>query len=767
MSKKLSCLHCRRIKRKCDGDNPCSNCQKRNINCEYNQTDKRSQRFSVGYIKSLETNNDVYECTLATLVSLRDDPEKLQAKLDLLASSFPLQLDVAHAPHYERFNVDIKPDENNPHNEEPLIDEGYFGPGSIYHFGNLTKPEKEALVRSLAVPAVSIVDNFDYVKGLVEYFFEHQHPTILSYYLDKETVLADLEKGRTGTMECEELIYAICANCEAVSYDVADGYRNLVSQKLFLSNLQASVGIAQCFMLLAVHDISKGQISNGWLYSGIAIRMGYDLGFDTAKGPESVMQNRLCMGFILLDSYISLAVGRRTAVAQYGIPVSRLPLESNADFFHLKYAVQFVELTRPMLRATYEPVSFDKDPKINYLMKFNRSKAFNVKLLKWKSDLDKECHWLHATLKASKDLEAENHTVKYLYYYFLIFINKPFLHVPKQHSSVYIIEEIAKEMLVIVTARLEKLEGSESPAPTRLSFTQSDTYHWASMDSCMLILLSHVLVTLITEQPDHYLYLEKHFKVFARYMDITSPRKYKAEDNPVERLMSRYYAFKATIKSTATDPEDRSLEMSQLKESIEAVGGSPDLVPLSQSENHTVSGASQCDSFLLQADEHMPDAAFAQQPYFPFAQPAFQGQMPNLSQPRVAQYGMPQVPQYQKPSAQTLQQVQAQLHQFQNYQQQSQMSQDAQNLQFQQHAFHPHYAVYSGEQMPMYPGMNMMPDIATGQYEFGENYSVLPPTDGVGKMMDQLFSNSGEEFDTARNLFNWDALFREQYTKLH
>ena len=91
--KKLSCSNCRKIKRKCDGGHPCSSCAKRNAPCDYNTTDRRSQRYSVGYIKSLETNNDVLEGALAELVALRDEPEELLAKLESLSTSFPKKVE--------------------------------------------------------------------------------------------------------------------------------------------------------------------------------------------------------------------------------------------------------------------------------------------------------------------------------------------------------------------------------------------------------------------------------------------------------------------------------------------------------------------------------------------------------------------------------------------------------------------------------------------------------------------------------------------------
>lgn len=781
MSKKLSCLRCRRIKRKCDGENPCSNCHKRKISCEYNQEDKRSQRFSVGYIKSLESNNDLYESTLAALVGLRDDPEKLQSKLDLLASSFPLPLETARVQLYpEDITDEIRPASGSEDDAPPATlddNEEYFGPGSIYNFANFTKPDKEPLVKPIVGLAITIEKDFNHVKLLVHHFFRYQHPNALSHYLDRDLILQELESGVSGDHLCEELIYAICANSGAITYDEADAYRDLVASKLFLRNWKLTVATAQAFMLLGVHELSRGQISNGWMFSGIAMRMGHDLGFDSALKADALTKNRLYIGFLIVDSYMCLAVGRRTSLAQMNLPVLRLPSELEVDYLNLKYSAQIVELTRLMLRATYEPVAFDKDAKVNYLLKFNRSKAFNVKLLKWKADLDKACHWLYASLKASKTLARENHTIKYMYYHYLLFINKPFLHVPKQHLSVYIIEEIAKEMLVIVLLQLEKIEEDETPVHI-VPFTQADTYRWASMDVCMLILLSHVLVTLITEQPNHYLYLEKHLKVFARYLNLMSPRKYKANDNPIQRLMTRYYTFKATIKTGSEDGRSPVYDVNLLKEGIEVVDASPSLIPLSSSDPFSVHRNSYSHSMLLDdkpkqekmSPQYQYTAPMYQVPFPEQKGPNFRQMEPPVPVPSQAGYPQhfqqqiphhfqqtPQLQYQQHPQLQFQQaplphglpqennQVQIPLEQFQGYQQQNEQPQ-----------FQPQPVIFDS-----YQGVPQ---------DIGYAYELDPyassPDDPVDKMMDQLFSNTGAEFDTLRTDFNWDALFKEQYVKL-
>lgn len=635
--RKVSCVHCRRIKRKCDGEQPCLSCVKKNIACEFSQMDRRTQRYSIGYIKSLETNNEVYENTLAHLVSLRSDPQELIAKLEALSTSYSTTErlnDLANELEGE--------DEIRPHNSaDDAIEsqEGepyqYFGPGSIYHYLRFTRPDKEPIVTVRNSPesgvgagAVTIAEDYEYVALLVHAYFEQSNPNIFKYLLDKDLILRALDaRDLSGPYLNEDLLYALCANCEILTYAEADAYCDLVLELLFTATAKSSIAVSQAYTMLAVHTLGKGQMSKGWFLAGLGIRAGLEVGFDIEKDTdEPLVANRCFMGTMLIDTYICMSFGRKPTIQTSYLPVLRLRLESDVDFYNLKYCVELVEMTRSMLHATYKPVLYGEDPRVNYLLKFNRSKAFNVKLLKWKLALEPCCAWLYSLMKSSPDLTNENHVLKYFYYYILLFLNKPFLHVPKQHLTVYIFEEIAKEMLMIVQQKLQKYEDAgivipdagDSTGISNLSdFSPTDLYKGPEMDLCVLTLLCHVLVTLITTQPEEYLYLERHYKVFAKFLQLRSPRKYKANNNPITRLHSILSQFKSKIKRDALTKLEESVASaanphgnppgSQLSSSPSnngspfssrySLGGSPikegDKSPLSEQSGSYASGLSK------------------------------------------------------------------------------------------------------------------------------------------------------------------------------
>lgn len=588
-NRKISCVHCRKLKRKCDGEQPCSNCQKRNIVCEYSLTDKRSQRFSLVYIKSLETNAEIYENVLNELVLLSADRDALVAKVESLKASFPLmgQLELRPLQLVLEEMALIQLNAESAETEKAHLDDedNYYGPGSIYHFGEYTTAEqlKDSPGENSLSGLETVDTDYNFIKSIVVNFFTHQYPSLNSYFLDKNAILADLQKGniRDSVHLSEELLYAICANSELLTYEEADAYKYLAMTRVYPIEVKLSIPLAQAYMLLAAHDFSLGKVTSGWQLAGLAMRMGFDLGFHHVNGPDSsAAKNRLLFGFMYIDSYVCMALGRPNLITQNNVPVQRLQIEDDSDYLNLKNSVLFMELTRPMLKATYEPVQFNKDPRINYLLKFNRSKMFNVKILKWKSDLEPASHWLHALLKALDDLAYQNHTLKFLYWYVLLFVNKPFLHVPRQYSAGYIIEEMSRECVLIVALRLERLEQEGRSQyllpPDSFDFrryTQSDSYHWATMDSCMLTLLSHVLVTLIMDHPSKYMYLEQHLRTYTRYLNGVSARKYKCKNNAMERLLKRYFEWKASHKES--QQSEGVYETKKLRETIDASEDSP------------------------------------------------------------------------------------------------------------------------------------------------------------------------------------------------
>lgn len=793
--KKLSCSNCRKIKRKCDGGHPCSSCTKRNVTCDYNTTDRRSQRYSVGYIKSLETNNDVLEDALAGLVAIRDDPDALAAKLESLSLSFPKRVErPVDTPGDLNMDDEYEPSENEIADKPYITDsDQYFGAGSVYHVRGVPTQAQEPLLATSPLDlgpidgVITLEQDFEYVTGLVRDYFTYQYYGTQHILLDKNRILYELEnRNLSGPFLNAELIYAICANSGKLTFKEADAYCDYVLKGLFLERITLSIAISQCYTLLALHCISKGQISKAWLFAGIGIRIGLDVGFDMSHGENSCpTSNRCFMGTLVMDQYFAMSLGRRSCLQQNSVPILRLNGESEVDYLNVKYSIELIEMTRHMVRLTYQPVTFDKDPKINYLLKFNRLKVFNMKLLKWRQNLDPACSWLYASLKSAKDLAIQNHTLKFLYYYLLIFLNKPFLHVPKQHSTVFLIEEMAKEVYLIVYQKLVKIDEENG---TKLHgrdvnsagpHTRSIKYSSASMDICVVMLLANVLLTLITSQPEHYIHLEKQFKAFAQYTNYIGLRKYDAVEKPMTVLLRKFEDFKAQMKSEGSQTDGGCSDQEQIQIGEEGGSTIKSSPPTSANSDN---GKVDCDlagklkldgvpnwntfpqnttmpvdllTYLISSPEEGQDAS----EFDPWWQQLNNNAMISHNesitngQPLLGQQGVIAANQNESnfmpgPPFQIGQTYGEEFLRYQNPQIASQLQPDFLTGQ-------PHL-----KQEPVGTGP------VFGQQEI-YSYDHLPKSkDPVDQILNLLFSNTGNEFDVDKTRFDWDGMFREQYPSM-
>lgn len=579
MPRRQTCSNCRKIKRKCDGNEPCSGCIRRKAYCEFNQEDRRHQRFSTGYVKSLETNIQFIEGIMAHLVRIRDDPESVAAKLESLAPSYSGTSDLFAS------DLKIQPRKNDP-NLAPIIasKNQYFGPGSIYHYRNADDAPLIALgtedcqsesedclsdsgsfsdalagddcdydTKALLELPVTIEEDFGYVSKLVHDYIEDCHPCTALLVLDVGTVLPLLEQHNFATpFLSKPLVYALCSLNERITYKESQNYFKL-SLKMLLhkQKFNLSLAISQTYTLLGMHAILKGESSRGWNLLGLGRSVGMDVGFDESHAHGEAVQaiyNRCYMATLLIETYLSLAVGRKRTMARITLPILKLSTESTEDFLNLKYSIELVEYTKHMLRSTYQPVHFHEDSSINYLVKFNRAKRYNILVLQWKQGLEPLCDWLIKSMRNDKNLADRNHILKVTFYYIVLFLNKPFYHVPKKYSTVFLIEEMANELYLIVLLYLKKMEHERQinipSVPEFKIHDENELYCSASMEICVLMVLCHVLVTLILSQPDQYSHLGKHFKLFAVYLSFCTPRKYNAPINPIKLLWDKYMNFK-------------------------------------------------------------------------------------------------------------------------------------------------------------------------------------------------------------------------------
>ncbi|GEQ68452.1 hypothetical protein JCM33374_g2120 [Metschnikowia sp. JCM 33374] len=828
--KKRSCANCRKIKRKCDGENPCSSCVKRKTHCDYSTTDKRSQRFSVSYIKSLETNNELLETALAELAAFRDDPEELVAKLASLSTSLPKKIEKPETLPGDSHGDDVFEPDEDENSDKAFISEKdqYFGAGSVYSSIGAPTQKQEPILGIKPEPmgpkirVITLEEDYNYVAGLVRGFFNDQAYGTCHSLFDKNRVLHELEnRNLSGPFLNPELIYAICANCESITHKEADAYCDYAIKSLFSKSVASSIATSQCYSLLAIHCISKGQVSKSWLFSGVGPRVGQDVGFDMCHGENPCpISNRCFMSTLIIDQYLSLSLGRRSSLQQNSVPVLRLEGESDADYLSMKHSVELLELTRHMIRSTYQPVTFDKDPKMNYLLKFNRSKVFNTKMLKWRQSLDPACYWSYASLKASQDLANGNHTLKFLYYYFLLFLNKPFLHLPKEHSNVFLIEEMAKEVYLIVNSRLLKIDeenGTSLHNNTSLSTViTSNKNSSASMDICVVMILANVLMILITTQPEHYLYLEKYLKAFAHYSNYVNLRKYDAVEKPMTALLENLENFKANLKTDTSQPGDKFSPATAKG----TTRGEPSIATKTEASQHEDKFSEQEKSInddeqnsevstksspptsdCTNSDQQNYDSDYPGKSYLDAGMISTCSNFPQVPDPSIIAPSDSSVPSQSQDSVafdpwwqnmnnhgnssrgpnhsllneQNQFQPQNPIYsQFSPMQSQAMygVSQGNPNQPLSAHNQQPAGLPVGHHAMEPYAMQGVPRELHAFQPSLQQqeiySYDHLPKSnDPVDQMFNSLFSNTGREFSMDREFLNWDGLFKGQYQEMH
>jgi hypothetical protein len=156
----------------------------------------------------------------------------------------------------------------------------FHGPGSAYSTG-LIRPYPSARTSSdvCASKSISSLPGI-VINECVELFFQWQRP--FSTIVDREALRSNCPSGLTGETSLG-LLYAVCALGSLMSHDhnikdlapsFASAAENLLRDSFFPSHLST----VQAFLLCAVFESGRGNVSKAWMYSGVALRMAEDLG---------------------------------------------------------------------------------------------------------------------------------------------------------------------------------------------------------------------------------------------------------------------------------------------------------------------------------------------------------------------------------------------------------------------------------------------------------------------------------------------------------
>ncbi|KAJ5923815.1 hypothetical protein N7466_008002 [Penicillium verhagenii] len=370
-----ACQFCRTRKIRCDAVKPsCGSCQSHGRRCVY-VIEPPKQRPSRALINEANQHKNALENVLMALKNA-DSKER-----DEILNSMAVKnggLDLANVQHPERWQPvnsatagsDEPPDsssEDEDYDPTPFLARddcgalGAFGPSSTFHVGspisqaesseqkNRSETDRHRLIANAALqrqrefdllhrPLIAGLPS-DLAIHLLDLHWNRQHHTFLLTY--RPAFMRDLAQG--GPYCSDFLVNAVfaCSSKFSERLDVrSDPNHPETAGKLFFDRCDqllaeqsllthSSIPTVAGLLMLGSTFNARGQISKGWLYTGYALRMVYDLGLhldckEVAGSVEDVeIRRRLFWGAFICDKLQSLYFGRPFTLQLRDARVSR------------------------------------------------------------------------------------------------------------------------------------------------------------------------------------------------------------------------------------------------------------------------------------------------------------------------------------------------------------------------------------------------------------------------------------------------------------
>lgn len=190
-------------------------------------------------------------------------------------------------------------------------------------------------------------------------FFKWQYPDN-AMFIHRESFLNDFSNPLSNLSYCsEELVYAIAALGAKCSKDsnlrqLSQSFFDTSKSKIFSRKIcHPQINTLQALLCLSLYELGDGNASASWMLSGMAFRMGYDLGFqlnprdwtiaspDVSDSQNTIIDNmdvmvrsRIYWGCYIFDHFVSLVMGRPVTVrkSEASIPSSEhLPNSTNIE----------------------------------------------------------------------------------------------------------------------------------------------------------------------------------------------------------------------------------------------------------------------------------------------------------------------------------------------------------------------------------------------------------------------------------------------------
>lgn len=476
---------------------PCGNCAKNNRYCEPTTSDLRRKNYSHTYVKSLEHRVAKLE---QILKKLQDCP--LEDHIPIL-NSLNLSDLVSHEgiEHTGLRSNQIK--NLTDHGSFPIYNDRIIETVSAsYSESSNSLSDTNKLRNNLGIcEKISTFFKWQYTD---HFTFIHRDSFLTEFF---EVKYENNSNHQTSTYCSEELVYSIVAlsskisntsQAESESYEYYKSAKRMVFSKLNLPTITT----IQALLCLAFYDLGEGDNSSAWLLSGIAFRMGIDIGFQlnpqnwyinnkqVLSAQDLEIRKRIYWGCYTADHFISLLLGRpcQLRLSISTIPHSdNLPLPKNIESFEFydpsfRYKVALplkknVSLLSLSANYFYKIFIAEKHVKINELHEYNHE------VMKWRRELPENLSWNQNNLKSDK-YDPCVMGLRYTYYIMILCFNRPFLSSHRDNSDnspMLICYEIINDLYIVI---LKFLKDFNSREKTSLLIT------YASIMSISVILTS-------------------------------------------------------------------------------------------------------------------------------------------------------------------------------------------------------------------------------------------------------------------------------------
>ncbi|KAK5960288.1 Tea1p PWA37_002358 [Arxiozyma heterogenica] len=310
------------------------------------------------------------------------------------------------------------------------------------------------------------------------FIFVHRESFLYGFFNHAKNNYADSHYCST------ELIYAMCAIGSRLSpelQNMSEWYyeqsKKTLLKLVFDEQNTASITTVQALFCLAFYELGKGCNQLAWYFSGLAIRVGYDMGFqldpkvwytEDSKSQltdsELEIRSRIYWGCYIADHFICLMLGRTStlSVSNSTIPESdELPeVEGTEEFrFIGKHVLQIslplknlIILSRIVQVFTSKIFIESDDTSVRVQLLI----VFNSQVFQWRQSLPGFLQW---SKKLLQDEEVSTDpTVSYFWYYYyvvLLTFNKPFLEESEESRGVVI--EILEDLITLFNNFEKKL----------------------------------------------------------------------------------------------------------------------------------------------------------------------------------------------------------------------------------------------------------------------------------------------------------------------